>query len=83
MPGKEEFYNMVMESVKEKLGGDILLLPSSVHEVIAIPSGMYGAELETVTRVNTEVLDKEQYLSDSVYAYSRKTGRVEIAGRQG
>ena len=32
-----------------------------------------------VMEVNKSVLDKEEFLSDNVYRYARKTGRMTIA----
>ena len=61
----------VMDSIREQIG-DFYIIPSSIHEIIAVPMSM-GTEpsdlVEMVHQVNaSEVTEKDQ-LSDSVFAY--------------
>lgn len=65
----------------EKTGGDLFILPSSVHEVIAIPAdAMQKNELrDLVGAVNKNEVTEEEVLSENVYRYSLKTGAIMIA----
>lgn len=68
------------ESLSAKTGTDLYILPSSIHEVIVVPAeGMEPDELrKMVMEVNASELDREEFLSDNVYKYSRKTGGITI-----
>lgn len=60
----------------------VYLIPESVESILAVPD--YGKRtpesLEKMLReVNEEVLEKELWLSDHLYCYSRSTGKVEPA----
>lgn len=69
------------ESLSAKTGCDLYILPSSIHEVIAVPAeGMEPDELrQMVMEVNASELDREEFLSDNVYQHSRKTNEITIA----
>lgn len=72
-----------IEDFANELGKDLVVLPSSVHEVILVPveEGLELRELSTVVKsINqTQVVAKDQ-LSDSIYYYSLDAGmkRVEF-----
>lgn len=68
-------------ALSEKIGSDLYILPSSIHEVIVAPAEkMESDELRRmVMEVNKSELDKEEFLSDNVYRYARKTSRMTIA----
>ncbi len=59
-------------ALREKIGGDYYILPSSVHECIAIPAdGMDPEQLRAMVRdVNATMLSPEEKLSDNVYLYT-------------
>lgn len=64
-------------------GDDIVILPSSIHEVILLPQGLVGGNYEYFSRMveevnKTEVLVEDR-LSNSVYLYSRENDSVTIA----
>lgn len=70
-------YDGLLEDFAETIGSDFYILPSSRHEVIFVPfCREYAAEdLQEIVRfVNGEIVHKEDYLSDSVYFYSRTEG---------
>ena len=73
-------YPEYFESLSEKTGGDLYILPSSIHEVIAVPEKFMEPDAlrEMVMEVNASELDREEFLSDNVYRYSRKTGEIMI-----
>lgn len=62
----------VPEVLKKAFGSmPQLILPSSIHEVITMPYGIFSAEeaKEVVRDVNAEQVKPEEQLSDSVYIY--------------
>ena len=82
-------YEGVLKGFAEQKGCDLIILPSSIHEMILVPykKSMDMAELgEMVRNINRTTLPAEEILSDSVYLYSRETDQVTMAygetGRQ-
>ena len=85
----EEFVNgayymtdkeVLAESAK-KLGTDkVIILPSSIHEVILLPYDFDGASdeelLELVKSVNINEVSPEEVLSDNVYIFDSKANEV-------
>lgn len=79
------FYPGVMDTVAEKLHSSYFVLPSSIHEVIAIPTtlGSDYRDLERMVReVNEMAVAPEDQLSDSVYRYDSKAKIFELAATQ-
>lgn len=71
---------VLAESAK-KLGTDkIIILPSSIHEVIILPDNFAEASdeelLELVKSVNINEVSPEEVLSDNVYVFDSKTNEV-------
>lgn len=65
-----------LADISEKLGGDYLIIPSSIHEVIILPfqKDIGSSEIEKMIRdVNTEHVEPEERLSNHVYQYDSKT----------
>ena len=69
------FYDNSLEDLSEKLDTDLYVLPSSIHEVIAISTDMGTPEFfaEMVKEVNGTQVTEEDQLSDNVYYYSAET----------
>lgn len=66
----------------EKIGRDLYILPSSIHEVIVIPADDFTHTDELrimVHEINGSEVDEEDFLSDNVYRYSADSGRITIA----
>ncbi|MCI5569567.1 MAG: DUF5688 family protein [Lachnospiraceae bacterium] len=67
-------YPDLLKKTADELDGDIFILPSSVHECLAIKAGD-GLEASSlrklVTEINRTELKPEEVLSNSVYRYSR------------
>lgn len=63
--------------------GNLIILPSSLHELIVLPENQYTGDCEAcaemVKNVNTSVVLPEDYLSDHVYTYNRDTQELKIA----
>lgn len=76
-------YEENLHRLAEKVGDDLVILPSSIHEVIAIPAGQADGNVaklaEMVHDVNMGAVDLEERLSNSVYQYDRNTRRVTLA----
>lgn len=70
----------VLREVSEKIGGDYVVLPSSIHEWIAHPYHedelpMYKAMVEDVNRTEVSL---EERLSNSIYHYDAARGSLEV-----
>lgn len=64
------FHDGMKEKISELMGGDYYVLPSSIHEVIIVPTQISVAELsEMVHTVNREHVEVEDRLSDRVQFY--------------
>ena len=74
-------YKGVLKTFADKIGSDLFILPSSVHEVILVPyeDSMNVIELEAIVKaINLSEVPDEDVLSDHVYLYNRKTDQVII-----
>ena len=71
----------LMDRVAEAYGGSVIVLPSSIHEVLTtFESDDIQPYLEMVEQVNkTEVALKDK-LSDHVYRYVKGHRKLEVAG---
>ena len=68
-------YNNILQDVADFMKEDLIILPSSIHEVIVLP---YSVAIDAsdmanmVKDINRSVLSEEEILTDSVYRYSRE-----------
>lgn len=64
-------YDDALAQISERVGGDLVVLPSSVHEVICVPVDVSSVEDLTamVQSVNAGQVAPEEQLSDNVYMY--------------
>ena len=70
-----------LQKIADKIGTDLYILPSSVHEIILLSTDntMTVDELkETVRFVNSNELRQEEVLSDNVYLFNRHNPSIEI-----
>lgn len=74
-------YADILEDLAEKMSGSIYLIPSSVCEIIVIPTFIMpaGEAKEMLLNANIECIPEEEFLSDSLYIYDMKDGRIRIA----
>ena len=73
------FSEKIMKTVSGRFGGEMIILPSSVHEVLIMPktdSYEYETLLSIVRTVNRTEVSEEDFLSDNVYVY--KEGNFQI-----
>ena len=76
------FYPGVSEMIKEELGGSYYILPSSIHEMIAVPviANSDYRDLEFMVRsINDSTVSISDRLSDRVYRYDEKSKEIEMA----
>lgn len=72
----------VLEAVSKELGGNYLILPSSIHELVLIREEK-EREIQDlkdiVYDVNQSQVDEEERLSNEVYRYDAETGSISMA----
>lgn len=72
-------YPGVLKEFADKIGRDLVILPSSIHEVLLIPKeekvDMEGLK-DLVKHVNRAEVPEEEILSDEIYLYQRETDQV-------
>lgn len=79
-------YPDILKKIGEMFGRDYYLLPSSIHEFIAIPqcSGLHGEDLKgMVKEVNLTCVAREELLSDKVYYYEIRSGKINVWNKVG
>ena len=74
-------YSKYFKEIAEKVDDDLIIMPSSIHEVLAVPATELDecSAMEMVREVNNTQLTPDEILSYSVYKYSRETGLLEVA----
>ena len=62
-----------LDFLADRLGDDLCIIPSSLHECIAIPKSMMAAAdvAAMVYQVNMEEVDIRDRLSNNVYSFTR------------
>lgn len=69
-----------MKLLAENLHTDLLILPSSVHEVLLLPDDHkqeYDHYRKMVQEVNTTQVDPEEILSFGLYRYDREKAEIQ------
>lgn len=72
----------ILKGISDRMKGDFIVLPSSVHEVIVLAAddGMKYRDLASIVQeVNAAEVSAEEYLSDHVYVYGKSDGLLKIA----
>jgi hypothetical protein len=75
-------YESILKDFASCSGSDLVILPSSIHEVLIIPYSeniSFDELAETVFSINQEEVPEEDRLSNHIYFYSRNTGKLTIA----
>ncbi len=67
-----------MKKVSEILGDNAIIIPSSVHELIAVPATGFreNAINEMIESVNASIVNPFERLSNHIYVYDKEAGRV-------
>lgn len=74
-------YPHVLANLADFLGDDLVVLPSSVHEVLLMPRSSIASKAECdalVAGVNATELAPYEVLSNHAYVYSRKRRKLEM-----
>ena len=74
-------YKDIIAKEAKKLNTDIYLIPSSIHEFLIQPvsNTLKPKDLKEIIRdANENVIDPEDYLSDSLYIYKLETDTIEV-----
>lgn len=75
-------YSSVLSKLAEKLHSNLIILPSSIHEVLLLAEDvdLSITDLGSMVReVNKSEVSAEDFLSNSVYRFVKDTGVVELA----
>ena len=74
-------YDDVLHRVARRMHSDLFILPSSVHETIAVSVNIGDAKAlaEMVNEINMSQVDLAERLSNQVYHYDRKTRKLTMA----
>ena len=74
-------YEDKLHVLAEKVGTDLYILPSSVHEVIAVSVNMGKPEelAQMVSEINMELVALEDRLSNQVYHYDKELRKLTLA----
>lgn len=75
------FYPEVLKDIANRLKDNLYILPSSIHECIIMPaSGQYTQDslMEMVKDINESELEAGEVLSDRVYFYNRREGKLSL-----
>ena len=73
-------YSDEIGKLADRLDSDLLILPSSVHEVLLLPDDReqkYDFYRQMVEEVNTTQVEPEEILSYNLYRYNRKKAEIE------
>lgn len=79
-------YPGVLKEIAEEIKSDLVILPSNIHECIAVP---YDGRTDirrlegTVRAINRTMKDQGEVLSDHVYLYERKGDTLYLVGDGG
>lgn len=74
-------YENELHELAESLESDLYILPSSVHEVIAVSSDMGSPEMlaQMVVEVNMQEVSLDERLSNQVYHYDKDLRKLTLA----
>lgn len=76
-------YEGVLQELADRLGHDLIIIPSSIHEVLLTPDteGLHYSYLnELVVTINRQEVPREDHLSDHIYRYARASGQIQSIG---
>lgn len=74
-------YDDVLSDVAGRIGDDLYILPSSLHEFLAVPMSEIDPDdlSHMVQDVNQEHVNEEDRLSNQVFSYDRKAHELNVA----
>jgi hypothetical protein len=74
-------YEDGLHGLAEKLGSDLYIMPSSIHEVIAVSANMGDPNelAEMVAEINMDQVSLDERLSNQVYHYDKDLRKLSLA----
>lgn len=75
------YYPGVLQKISRQMNKDLIVLPSSIHEVILIPvngNENYEEINRMISDINREEVAGEEVLSEHLYYYDRKLDELQI-----
>ena len=72
-------YRDIIKDFADQEEADVIILPSSIHEVLLFPDHLmfdHAFLCRTVQEINREDVPEEDVLSDRIYIFSRETGTI-------
>lgn len=75
------FYTDILKQISDKWNMDLIIIPSSIHEVIVFPSCIDSTTEELknmICSVNKEQLQKDEILDYIPYIYKRENNGIEM-----
>ena len=74
-------YEGYFDRLAQEAGSDLYILPSSIHEVLAVEAdGLNPEELKAMVKmINDTEVPEDEVLSETVYRYRRGTHQLEAA----
>lgn len=77
-------YDGILKDFGERMGSDLLILPSSVHEVLLLPfnnDGQIEELCRMVSEINSQEVPGDERLSNQVYRFTRDSGLLSLVSR--
>ncbi len=73
--------DVVLDTIREQIGNDFYVLPSSIHELIVVEKGQLTEEraVKMVREANETAVDVEEQLSNHVYFYDGE--QLQVIGQ--
>lgn len=74
-------YRNILKDFADSIGSDLIILPSSIHEVLLTPytpEASFDNLSEMVTAINQHEVPAEDQLSNQVYLYTRSDDHIRI-----
>lgn len=72
----------LLQDLADKKESDLLILPLSVNEVLLLAEEDNILDMDSAKKmvedINRDYVDEEERLSDNIYTYKRKTGKISI-----
>lgn len=75
------YYPGVLKEISKRFQSDLIILPSSIHEVIVLPVNgkeQFDEMNEMIKEINKDQVADEEVLSDHLYYYNRSTEKLMI-----
>lgn len=84
MYGASVLVSDYMNTIAEKLGSDVLCIPSSIHEILVMKDDGFTnydelLEINRAANNNASIINKSEVLTTSIYRYSTTSGLSKVA----